>query len=276
MDDARLTIAQSRNIISRPRRREEGDEFASRAFALASNAIGVAVRKIEAERLEAEIAQRSATIESLEERASEAEEDLERAREQTAQLSEERRRLESELTALHTERKALEAALESLRREKAQLALDKEELAQEKEELADRLQSALSEVAETRSSARGTIVSLPDILFDLNESSLKPEARLVLAKLAGILLIMDDLNLRIEGHTDSTGTRGYNQRLSEARAASVRDFLLEQGVDVTRMIAVGYGPDRPVASNETADGRRQNRRVEIVIAEGEVAAADGW
>jgi outer membrane protein OmpA-like peptidoglycan-associated protein len=97
----------------------------------------------------------------------------------------------------------------------------------------------------------------------------------VLAKLAGILLIMPELNLRIEGHTDATGSDEYNQRLSERRASAVRDFLAAQGVDMNRMVAVGYGEYRPVADNDTREGRQKNRRVEIVIAEGEVAEAGG-
>jgi len=95
----------------------------------------------------------------------------------------------------------------------------------------------------------------------------------VLAKLAGILLIMEELNLRVEGHTDSTGSADYNQRLSERRAASVRDFLAQHGVAMDRLVAVGYGMDRPVATPETKEGRAKNRRVEIVIAEGTVQEA---
>jgi outer membrane protein OmpA-like peptidoglycan-associated protein len=148
-------------------------------------------------------------------------------------------------------------------------------LKEDRERLSNRLDQALSKVAETRNTARGTIVNLPDILFDLNESTLKPEARLVIAKLAGILLIMGDLNTRIEGHTDSTGSLGYNMSLSEARAESVRDFLFQQGIAADRMVTAGYGPARPIADNATSDGRAKNRRVEIVIAEGEIAEGTG-
>ena len=145
------------------------------------------------------------------------------------------------------------------------------DLAREKEDLSARLQGALSQVADTQNTARGMVVSLPDILFDTNEATLKTEAKVVIAKLAGILLIMPDLNLRIEGHTDSTGSADYNQVLSERRAASVRDFLAGQGIDARRMVAVGYGMTRPVGDNATSAGRAKNRRVEIVIAEGTVA-----
>jgi outer membrane protein OmpA-like peptidoglycan-associated protein len=116
------------------------------------------------------------------------------------------------------------------------------------------------------------IVSLPDILFDTDQATLKNDAKIVIAKLAGILLILPELNLRVEGHTDSTGSADYNQDLSERRAVSVRDFLAQQGIGGQRMVAVGYGLSRPVADNATREGRAKNRRVEIVIAEGEVAA----
>ena len=115
------------------------------------------------------------------------------------------------------------------------------------------------------------IVSLPDILFDTNEATLKDEAKVVIAKLAGILLILPELNLRVEGHTDSTGSADYNQGLSERRATTVRDFLAEQGIGGQRMMAVGYGLTRPVADNSTREGRAENRRVEIVIAEGVIS-----
>jgi len=86
---------------------------------------------------------------------------------------------------------------------------------------------------------------------------------------------MPELNLRVEGHTDATGSDEYNQQLSERRAASVRDFLAQQGVGMNRMVAVGYGASRPVADNQTREGRAKNRRVEIVIGEGTVQEAAG-
>jgi outer membrane protein OmpA-like peptidoglycan-associated protein len=111
------------------------------------------------------------------------------------------------------------------------------------------------------------VVNLPDILFDVNEATLKPEAQVVLAKLAGILLIMPDQRATIEGHTDSTGSADYNLDLSERRANSVRHFLRSQGLDPGRLQAVGYGMQQPVADNSTSEGRGRNRRVEIVINE---------
>jgi len=252
VEDARLLLAQATNLVSSSRTRSDGIDFARRSYGVSSNAIGEAERKIEAERLDQEIAARTAEVAAMEARAAEAEQSLEQARL-------EREQLDAALGALRTEQAALTAAMASLREEKA--------------ELSSRLEGALGQVAETRSTARGMIVNLPDILFDVNESTLKPEAKLVIAKLAGILLIMQDLNLRVEGHTDATGPYDYNLRLSEARARSVVQFLAEQGIALQRMVSEGYGPDRPIASNDTNEGRSRNRRVELVIAEGTVAEA---
>ncbi len=252
VQDARLLYAQASNLVTSAPRRSDGLDFARRSFGVSSNAIGKSERMIEQERLDAEISSRSAEIETMEARAAEAEASLQGA-------AAEQQRMESAMLALRTEQAALTAAMVSMRAEK--------------EELSGRLVGALSQVAETQSTARGTIVNLPDILFDLNESTLKYDAKLVIAKLAGILLIMQDLNLRIEGHTDSTGSYDYNMRLSEARARSVFDFLAAQGIAPGRMTVKGYGPDRPIADNSTNEGRSRNRRVEIVIAEGTVAEA---
>jgi outer membrane protein OmpA-like peptidoglycan-associated protein len=91
-----------------------------------------------------------------------------------------------------------------------------------------------------------------------------------LAKLAGVVSLYPDLNLRIEGHTDSTGSHEVNAKLSKARALAVLDFLKEQGTSVARMQYDGYADKFPVAGNETKEGRARNRRVEVVLAEGTI------
>jgi outer membrane protein OmpA-like peptidoglycan-associated protein len=207
---------------------------------------------------------------SAEKRIESISREQEAALQELNQMKEERETLLAERAQLELSRSELESSLADLRREQTDLRSSLLELRTEKVLLQDRLQSALSEVADTRESARGFIVNLPDILFDVGEATLKPAATTALAKLAGILLIMQDLNLRVEGHTDSTGTASFNLRLSERRADSVFDFLAEQGIPSNRMKTAGYGIERPIASNATADGRSKNRRVEIVIAKGEV------
>jgi outer membrane protein OmpA-like peptidoglycan-associated protein len=124
-------------------------------------------------------------------------------------------------------------------------------------------------VLQTRDTARGLIVNMSDVLFDSGKYSLRPLAREKLAKVAGIVSGHPALRLDVEGHTDSVGGDEYNQRLSEQRGAAVRDYLTQQGMSSNSVTAKGLGKTQPVASNETANGRQQNRRVELVIS-GEV------
>src|SRR5438552_13582551 len=136
---------------------------------------------------------------------------------------------------------------------------------QEKEQTRARLLQQLNQVLQTRESARGLIVDMPDVLFDTGKYTLKPGARERLAKVAGILLAYPDLRIQIEGHTDNVGGAEYNQQLSEHRANSVREFLITQGVSPANIIARGFGMDQPVATNATATGRQLNRRVDLVV-----------
>ncbi len=185
----------------------------------------------------------------------------------SARLQGEKVALENESKRLVEEKAEMARIAERLRREKAAVAREAKALQQEKDELSGRLKSALSQVAETNESGRGLVVNLPDILFDLNEATLKPEAQLVLAKLTGILLLLPDQGALVEGHTDSTGAPGYNLDLSRRRANAVARFLHSQGLNSNRLKAKGFGMERPVADNASRTGRQKNRRVEIIISE---------
>jgi outer membrane protein OmpA-like peptidoglycan-associated protein len=140
---------------------------------------------------------------------------------------------------------------------------------QDQEELRAKLLQQFNLIFATRDTARGLIVNLSDVLFDTGKSTLRPEAREKLAKISGIVLAYPDLRLAIEGNTDSVGSDVMNQTLSEQRAASVRDYLLKENIPASSMTSQGFGKTQPVASNETAEGRQQNRRVEMVVS-GEV------
>jgi len=137
---------------------------------------------------------------------------------------------------------------------------------QEKERLRQQLREQLNVILETRETARGLIVNLSDVLFDTGSANLKPGAREKLARVAGILASHPDLHIEIEGHTDSVGGEDFNQHLSEKRAESVRAYLVEQKVSPSVVGTAGFGESRPVATNGTAAGRQQNRRVEIVVS----------
>ena len=135
----------------------------------------------------------------------------------------------------------------------------------EKADLRAQLRAQLDAVLQTRDSARGLIVNMSDVLFNTGSYILQPGAREKLAKISGILLAHPGLTLEIDGYTDSVGSDEFNQTLSEQRAGSVRDFLAQQGVPGTSITAKGFGMAQPVASNDTPEGRQQNRRVEIVV-----------
>lgn len=140
---------------------------------------------------------------------------------------------------------------------------------QDREQLRAKLLTQFNLIFATRDTARGLIVSLSDVLFDTGKSTLRPIAREKLAKISGIVLAYPDLRLAIEGNTDSVGSDALNQTLSEQRAASVRDYLAKENIPAASMTSQGFGKTQPVASNDTAEGRQQNRRVELVVS-GEV------
>ena len=129
-----------------------------------------------------------------------------------------------------------------------------------------RLSEQLNSILQTRDSARGLIVSMSDVLFDTGKYTLKSGAREKLAKVAGILLAYPGLNIEVGGYTDNVGGDSMNQQLSENRASSVRDYLVQQGVATISVTSKGFGNTLPVASNDSSSGRQQNRRVELLVS----------
>jgi outer membrane protein OmpA-like peptidoglycan-associated protein len=193
------------------------------------------------------------------------------------QLAEEQAQREAESRAAaeraKAEADAARAQADQARAQAQQAAAEADRLrqqaVQEKDQLRAQLLQQFNAVLPTRETPRGLVVNLQDVLFDTGKYTLKEPAKLALARIAGIVVSHPGLNLQIEGYTDSTGTAAFNQKLSEQRANTVRDFLLSQGLNTNNMTAVGYGENYPVASNDTAAGRQQNRRVELVVS-GEV------
>ena len=141
-----------------------------------------------------------------------------------------------------------------------------EQAEREKQELRNKLAVQLNLILETRDSARGLIVNISGVLFDTGKYTLRPGAREKLAKVSGIILAYPSLKLEVEGHTDSVGTDEYNLQLSENRANSVRDYLVQQGINTSSIAARGFGESQPVTTNDTAAGRQQNRRVELIVS----------
>src|ERR1039458_8030584 len=167
------------------------------------------------------------------------------------------------------QQQALQAENERARSQAAESERGRQKAEQEKAAMRARLLQQLNAILVTRDTARGLIATMPDVLFETNKSSLKPTARESLAKVAGILLAYPDLRLEVDGYTDGVGSDAYNQQLSENRAASVRDYLAQQRIPISSVTVLGFGKTQPVASNATAAGRQQNRRVELVVS-GEV------
>ncbi len=157
---------------------------------------------------------------------------------------------------------ASQAELDRVAAQKAQLETDKSELRIQ-------LLAQFNAILKTTDTARGLIVNMSDVLFDTGKFTLRPQAREKLAKVAGIVSGHPGLRLDVEGYTDSVGGDSYNQQLSEKRAGSVRGYLTQEGMPETSVTAKGFGKAQPVASNDNASGRQQNRRVELVIS-GEV------
>ncbi|MGB8989302.1 MAG: OmpA family protein, partial [Candidatus Sulfotelmatobacter sp.] len=161
---------------------------------------------------------------------------------------------------------AAQADAEQSRLAAQQAQLNAQQADTDKAAMRAKLSEQLNSILQTRDSARGLIVSMSDVLFDTGRFSLKPGAREKLAKVAGILLAYPGLNIEVGGYTDNVGGDAMNQTLSENRASSVRDYLVQEGVAMNSVSAKGFGNTLPVASNDNSAGRQQNRRVELVVS----------
>jgi outer membrane protein OmpA-like peptidoglycan-associated protein len=179
-----------------------------------------------------------------------------------------RRRAEAEKAEADARRQQAEAQAQQQAAQQAASIADqqRQEAIRQKEAMRARLLAQLNQVLQTRDTARGLIVSMPDVLFDFNKYTLKPEARERLARISGIVLAYPDLKLEIDGYTDSIGSDEYNQTLSDKRSEAVRDYLTSSGVSANNVTSRGFGKADPVADNSTSAGRQLNRRVEMIVS----------
>jgi outer membrane protein OmpA-like peptidoglycan-associated protein len=161
---------------------------------------------------------------------------------------------------------AAQADAEQSRLAAQQAQLNAQQADTDKAAMRAKLSEQLNSILQTRESARGLIVSMSDVLFDTGKYSLKPGAREKLAKVAGILLAYPGLNIEVGGYTDNVGGDAMNQTLSENRAGSVRDYLVQEGVASGSVSSKGFGNTLPVATNDNSAGRQQNRRVELLVS----------
>jgi outer membrane protein OmpA-like peptidoglycan-associated protein len=273
--DAREQAITAREQLARSQ--QQLVDAQQQAAAAQQQLVGLQAQAQQAQ-LDAAAAQERAAAAGLSAEAAEAarrEADASRRRSEDLAAQAQSARAEAERAS--SEAAAVAAALESQKRQLetrvGQTEAENARLRKERDDLMGQLNSALSSVAEITQTARGVVVNLPDILFDTNKATLRQNAQVALGKLAGIVSVFPNINLRIEGHTDSTGTDAINDRLSRERAHSVMAFLKGQGVAATRMTAEGYGSRIPTADNSTAEGRAKNRRVEIILAEGVIQGA---
>src|SRR6201987_63018 len=193
----------------------------------------------------------------------EAEEDAAKARNEADNARSDAAKAKSDMAdSLASSANALSLAQSDA--EQSRLAAQQSEA--DKVAMRTRLSEQLNSILQTRDSARGLIVSMSDVLFDTGKYSLKPGAREKLAKVAGILLAYPGLNIAVGGYTDNVGGDEMNQRLSEHRADSVREYLVQQGVATNSLSSKGFGNSLPVASNDNSAGRQQNRRVELLVS----------
>ncbi len=172
---------------------------------------------------------------------------------------------ERKVRAANERSEVLEFMAASLSNQTTALRASLSEVESENIELQSLLQDALSKIATARIEAAKIVLTLPGILFQTDESKLKPEAELALAKLSGILMVCHRATVAVGGYTDSTGNADQNQDLSQRRADAVRTLLVDQGIADGRLSAQGFGDQHPVADNSTAEGRTKNRRVELII-----------
>ncbi|SPF49531.1 OmpA/MotB domain protein [Candidatus Sulfopaludibacter sp. SbA4] len=297
-----VDLQNAEDFLNRGRNRKESETDAREAAQMAEDARIITFRKMQEEEQaneRAAAAQRQAEAQAQAQQAAEQArmEQERRAQADAARQAAERARHDAELATAQAQQAAAQAAQDRAaadaaraaalaQQQSAQAEADRARLAAqqadrerqqaeaEKTQLRERLRQQLNLILETRETARGLIVNISDVLFDFNKYTLKPGAREKMAKVSGILLAYPGLKIQVEGHTDSIGSDEYNQRLSEQRADAVRDYLAAQGVPSGSVTAVGLGKAQPVASNDTAAGRQQNRRVELVVS-GEPIGVEG-
>jgi outer membrane protein OmpA-like peptidoglycan-associated protein len=264
MATAKTALENAQDLNSKKSNRKQVITYAREAVQSAEDARLITIRKIKAEDEAAQLKAKQ-----------DAEESARQA--QIAEQEQAAQRAQAEAAAAKAQAEQQEAE------QRAQLARQQAELAnrqaaqasQQAEQVRERLRQQLNQVLQTTESARGLIMNMSDVLFDFNKYSLKPEAREKLARVSGILLAYPGLKVQVEGYTDNIGTDEYNQKLSEQRADSVRDYLVSANVPDANVAAAGYGKSSPIADNSTSAGRAQNRRVQLVVSGSAIGVEQG-
>jgi outer membrane protein OmpA-like peptidoglycan-associated protein len=262
MASARISLKNAQDMDRHKGDRKQVITYAREAVQAAEDARIITIRKIKEED---EAAQRKAR-EDAELAAKQAQEQSAQDAAQRAQAEAAQREAQERAEQARLQQQQADAQRQQAEQARLQAEQSAQQAQQQAAQMREQLKNQLNQVLQTRETARGLIVNMSDVLFDFNKYTLKPEAREKLAKVSGILLAYPNLKLQVEGYTDSIGSDDYNQKLSEQRADSVRDFLVQQSVADANITAQGYGKTHPIADNSTNSGRAQNRRVELVVS----------
>ncbi len=284
-EEARVNSIRSEDQARLERQRKENEERVEKARADAEQAqqqAEQAKQQAEQAQQQAQQAQQQAQLEAQQRAAAEqqqqqAEQQAQQAQQQAQQQAEQAQQQAQQAQQQAQEEAQKRAAAEQQQQQAAQQAEEARQRAEQAEQrnqqleaqqaqVRQQLMSQLNQVLQTRDSARGLIVSMPDVLFSTGSADLKPTARERLAKVAGILIAYPDIHVEVDGYTDSTGSVMFNEQLSQHRAGSVQSYLVQQGVPSASIDTHGFGQANPVASNDSAAGRQQNRRVELVVS----------
>ena len=260
MDDVRLANERQESADAQARTQGQADEATRRK------------ERAESDTAKAEAAKAQAESDTMNAQAAnaQAQSDAAKARNDTADAQAATAKAQSDMAANQassaTALSAAQADADQSRADNLKAQQSAQQAEADKAAMRTRLSEQLNSILQTRDTARGLIVSMSDVLFDTGRYSLKPGAREKLAKVAGILLAYPGLNIEVGGYTDNVGGDAMNQTLSENRAGSVRDYLVQEGVSTNSVSSRGFGNSLPVASNDNSAGRQQNRRVELLVS----------
>ena len=268
--EATETAEEARLMAVKQKAEDEAQAAAAAREAKArADADAEAKRRADAEAAKAQAEQARAQAEQAKAEAERMKQEAQAAAQEAARQKDEAEKAKAEavaqqqVLAAETDKARAAAAQSDNLRQQAETSPASEK---EKQELRARLLQQLNSILATRDSARGLIANMSDVLFRSGSYELLPGARERLAKVSGIVLAYPSLHLSVEGHTDSVGSDDYNQQLSEHRAQSVRDYFVQQGIQSATIEARGFGKTEPIATNDTPEGRQQNRRVELVLS----------
>ena len=262
--EATQTAEEARVMAVKQKAEEDAQAAAAAREAKArADAAAEARRRADAEAAQQAAEQARVQAEQAKAEAERMKQEALAAAQEAARQKEEAEKAKAEAVA---EQQALAADAAQARANAEKAESLREQAEREKQELRERLLQQLNSILATRDSARGLVANMSDVLFRSGSYELAPGARERLAKVSGIILAYPSLLVSVEGHTDSVGGDEYNQSLSELRAQAVRDYFIQQGIASSSVEAHGYGKTAPIASNDTPEGRQQNRRVELVLS----------